>query len=470
MNNTKVIIYLANDEEIVYDKVINPKLLEEVDFIPNEVTANEISFDILDENGYFDFMNDNNKLEFIKKNIEIKIYKLIKNQEYFLGKFYLKDYTVKGNLITIKAQDIISKISDEKIDLGFVVEVSVGTILDSIFGENNYEIASDLKAKTLTGFFGKAYKNEHLLKLMFFTNLLCVTSRKEIPLFRLGLYNYGLANLTINDAGRNVYEISKYIQDSNNITHLEKYNKLLYKLRSMNTKSEEEQIIFSDTLNSGTYDIDFDELFLVTNIDGATLNDVKSYTDIYSNKICSITKYNSANITVPNRQTITIKGKKINSIDNDEVCEVTTLTDEGIEKNLDISSIIFVLSGFYVKDNKLVYADTLYNNRFSELLLMLEIWNKEFTFDYDIADFDDVELLKVLDYIKILTDYTYEYRSPYKVYEDGKIWREIYSYQKTIEGNVGKLDIDLDTMIATITMRAKVGSKLISTRKEEWVD
>lgn len=429
MYNIKIDLLVSDDEKIEFNEVFNPKLLEEIDLLPNELTANELSFEIIDNNGDYDVLNPNNLLSKIKNNTEIEVFYIDEMSTYYFGKFYLVSFERRGNTVSFKAQDIMKKLEEEEIDIGYVYNMSVGTFLDILLGKDNYDVYSEtILEKKIIGQFIKSSKKEALLKMLLFTRLLCDTSRRRNPFFFLGMER-GAIQKNVNS-----FEISNLIMDSDSVEIQEKYNTLTYSQGEILQDNTEDDVIYSEYLQKGEYTIYFEGYYNISSVENCKINDeLGTIIDNYTSENYMRRRLSSVNIVVETDGDVKIYGKK-----KEYTSVVKTIDSTYINngENLDISSVVFLSSAF----QEVFHT---YDQNLEKILDYFYFNNLKFEFDYDITKILEGNIVSLTDHCKILTNYYIglEY------YEYTKVWE---LYRGAIYGTINKLDIDLNSMLATI--------------------
>lgn len=435
--------------------IFNFKMTEETDLIPNELPISQISFDALDPNGYFSEYGEDNAIKNISVNAEVKVYRNYNNVSHEIGLFYLKEISVNGEVVSVKAQSLASLLDSEEINLGLVNQTSVGTLLDLILGANNYEVDDNsILTKEVYGYFGKDTKRNQLLKLMFLKELNIITQRRNgKPLIINTVYSY-----------QKYYNSSRYtiehtFQNTTKLIRTKKYGNVNYKITDWDV-SENDEIVYQAQLEVGNYNIKFDNETYITSITGATQLDNLPQMDTYINKYNSILKLDSVNIKVENSGTVIIRGKKLTKVQTDKEF-ISGLPDphsydfvtEEYKKYLD--ETIELSNDMFVDYGNTTITD--YNLRFRHMLEFISQYDREYEFEYDLTDFDGEEkkLLALHDFVSIVLPSEYDYIQKFP-------WGSVYA-QKMVIGYVTRLETDLSTNVAKITLRAQM-----SFRKKQY--
>lgn len=90
------------------DQIISSNILEELNLISNEVSTNTAEFELYSRDDEFNMFNPSGIYSKIKLNQPVEIFKLENDEEKFMGKFYLTEWSSDSeNFGKFKAQDLI---------------------------------------------------------------------------------------------------------------------------------------------------------------------------------------------------------------------------------------------------------------------------------------------------------------------------------------------------------------------------
>jgi hypothetical protein len=149
-------------QEYTGDKLINLKVVEEMDLLASTVPSNQMTFELDNSDQYFNILNPDGVYRFIVPNQEMRaeIGLLIGEQKYEwipLGKYYLSDWKVEEGAMTstFTGHDLFTQL--DLIDIQPATVTNLYTLAQNVFSQANigaegYVLDDSLKDFPTTGF------------------------------------------------------------------------------------------------------------------------------------------------------------------------------------------------------------------------------------------------------------------------------------------------------------------------------
>jgi len=251
------------------DNLMKANVLEEVDLLSSEVSINTLDFTIYSANDEFNIINPKGFYSLLqqRQKFQVKETLIKKNQEKFLGTYYLDKWSnEKDKTMKIEAIDLIGVIDKTDFIGGMYTNILFEDLIEEIMTSANlesdeYEIEQVLTNIELTGYIPICTHREALQQVLFAVGAVADCSRSE----KIKIYTVkDLETENEIDKG-NIFQGTKKIEQNENVTGVEV---VVHQFTPDETKSEK---LYEGTLNVGQTRILFNEPVYSMSCTGGTI-------------------------------------------------------------------------------------------------------------------------------------------------------------------------------------------------------
>ena len=224
------------------------KLTEDIDITGATVSVNRANVEIVDEAENFNISIPNREWQSVQKNQEVTFTEVLDNVEVPLGKFFIKEFNFKQNIVSFELIDSVGVLDYFRFDKGQIYDnVLAGSIIADILNPTGlkYEVAEDIASIPLKGYLAIQSSREALQKVAFVCGAVIDDSRSDV----IRIYKPDKKLIYIIDVDRKLNGNTQVTQDEYVSTVAIECSRY-----TLATDSEE---IYNDSLSAGIHKISF---------------------------------------------------------------------------------------------------------------------------------------------------------------------------------------------------------------------
>lgn len=273
-------------------EIMSATITEEVNPISTTLAINTATLKVYCENNGFDLANLNGVYKFLQTAQKITLTEYVNGEAVNMGAFYLdKPKSEAENEITFSCVDALGILDKTtfrrgRIYTGDAAKVVLQEIMDSA-GWEDFELSEELADQPVYGYIGLCKHREALQQLVFALGAVADCSRSS----RIRIYRVRRSIISVIGRDR------KFISGSK-VEKRDYYSGVSLTVHSLIEGTEAKQL-YSGTLESGTYTIDFSNPCQVSSAEGANIIEKG---------------INYCVITVEEKQTVKITGKQYEDV------------------------------------------------------------------------------------------------------------------------------------------------------------
>ena len=250
------------------DTVQTASITEELDVTGSEISINNGSIDILDEDDEFNIGNNAGDWQYVQKMQQVHLKEYQDDTEIEMGTFFIEDFSFKDNVVTFNLIDSVGILDLYTFYSGDIyTNVKAGTVIKAIFdtvGSLKYEVEEDIANTLLTGYLGVVTCREALQMVAFITGAIVDDSRSD--------------TIRIKKASKkitNIINVDRKFNGNTSIAQEDYYSGVSIEC-SRYTESANSTDIYDDTLPAGDNKITFATPYRASTItcSGGTLKEV----------------------------------------------------------------------------------------------------------------------------------------------------------------------------------------------------
>lgn len=313
------------------------KLTEDIDITGATVSVNRANVEIVDEAENFNISIPNREWQSVQKNQEVAFTEVVDDAEVPLGKFFIKEFNFKQNIVSFELIDSVGVLDYFRFDKGQIYDnVLASSIIADILNPTGlkYEVAEDIASIPLKGYLAIQSSREALQKVAFVCGAVIDDSRSDT--IRIYKPNKKLEY---------VIDVDRKLNGNTQVTQDEYVSTVAIECSRYTLATDPEEI-YNDSLSAGTHKISFN-------------NPVKPNTISISGGTITEAATNYVVVSVPNDGAIIITAKSYQ------------------ENKFIVSKSVNMIDGGAFENTKSFSDCTLYNNEViqSKLVDLLEYYN-----------------------------------------------------------------------------------------------
>lgn len=331
-------------------------IIEEIDLTSDSLPSNSLDATIQDDKGYYDILNPNNKIGKLQKGQQLSVHHYLKVgnvfKELLLGTFLLKKVSTENMKLKLECYDELYFMNSTYYGSKFYINEKATKVFEDLFtyfnySNKRYSFSDDIQNVYLTGYVPQVSFREAL-------RLIAESCKAIIQKKRTGsIYIYKQQE---NPIIVNYFGVSDYKNDNvkqvlyNNVADINVYS----------YDRVEEDIIYSATLNKGTYRVNFSHYPIVYSeyeVDPNTLKSIANanYTIIELNAVGCLVEVSSDNTTVELKGKYYVETSSTERIKKDNSLEVDESAITKIDNHLITNSNYLEIANWKLDKSNINY-------------------------------------------------------------------------------------------------------------------
>ena len=243
-------------------------LLLDTDIISDKISINTLNFDIIDKNNQYNIANKNGLHRYFQKRQNVYTYEWLNGTKYFLGKYFLDNFSWDANLVKLNCVSYIGLLDDVNYNDGDVYNgTKAGILIEDILakaGITQYTIDTDTYNSLVYGTIKPGTCRQALREILFAVNSTVNSTSED------GIVISKINESILGTVKRNLKISTKIIQ--NDYTYGVEMDYVTYKLNSTDLQN----IVDAQEYPAGVNTVTFNNMYSNVTItaDGQTITPI----------------------------------------------------------------------------------------------------------------------------------------------------------------------------------------------------